>query len=230
MAGSSRDAGPAARLVAANLRRVRQERGLSYAELARKLAAIGHPVADTALLKTEKGDRRASVDDLAALAVALEVTPNRLLLPWAGDSPGDGEPPPWGKEPPLSLWAWATGETLLGRPPADAGTGRAARGAEVAFSRENRQQHWNAPAPAAPPSRDAATARVFAVTGLTAFTLGAFAAGLSTADIRAAVESALTAALITPDPAALSPRIEVADGRVTVWTTPPGSPGKQEEQ
>lgn len=227
MAGSSRDAGPTARLVAANLRRVRQERGLSYAELARKLAAIGHPVADTALLKTEKGDRRASVDDLAALAVALEVTPNRLLLPGIGDSPEDGEPAPWGKEPPLRLWAWATGELPLGHAAAAATDGRRDRGAEVAFSRENRQHLWNTPPPPPPPSSGAAVARTFSVTGLAAFVQDAFAAGLTTGDIRAAVEGALVAALLNPDPAA-SPRIEVGEGRVTVWTTPPDSPAAQE--
>ena len=113
MAGS-KEAGPAARLIAANLRRVRQERGLGYAELARRLRAIGHPVADTALLKTEKGDRKATVDDLVALAVALGTTPNRLLLPGLDDDPLEGEPAPWGKETPLSLWAWATGELPLG--------------------------------------------------------------------------------------------------------------------
>jgi transcriptional regulator with XRE-family HTH domain len=227
MAGSSRDAGSAARLVAANLRRVRQERGLSYAELARKLAAIGHPVADTALLKTEKGDRRASVDDLAALAVALEVTPNRLLLPAVGDAPEGDDLPPWGKEAPLSLWAWATGEVPLGRAPASAATERRDRGAEVTFSRQNRQHLWNPPVPAPPPTSGAAVARTFSRTGLAAFVQDAFAAGLTTGDIRATVEGALARALVNPDPTA-PPRIEVGDGRVTVWTSPPDPDDEQE--
>jgi transcriptional regulator with XRE-family HTH domain len=231
MAGS-KEAGPAARRVAENLRRIRQERGLSYAELARRLAATGHPVIDTALLKTEKGERRASIDDLAALAVALGVTPNRLLLPPMGPGrlAGECELTPQVKETPALLWAWAAGEVPLGSLPVTAGSDRAARGAEVVFSRENRPQHWNAPAPAAPSSGDAAVSRVFAVTGLTAFIQEAFISGLSTADIRAAVEGALVAALMIPDPASASVRIEVDEGRVTVWTSPPDSPEPQEEQ
>jgi transcriptional regulator with XRE-family HTH domain len=201
MAGSSRDAGPAARLVAANLRRVRQERGLSYAELARKLAAIGHPLADTALLKTEKGDRRASVDDLVALAVVLGTTPNRLLLPPA-DDPGPGDPEaPWGTELPRRLWAWASGEVPLGRAPASAGYDLADRAAEAAFAREGRPHLRDVPRPAAP-SRGASVARNFALDGIAGFIAGAFAAGLTTAEIRAEAEGAITAALTDPDPAA----------------------------
>ncbi len=69
-------AGDAARV---NLARIRKMRGLSYAELARRLAQAGHPIVDTSLLKIEKGDRRIDVDDLAALAAALEVSAAMLL-------------------------------------------------------------------------------------------------------------------------------------------------------
>jgi transcriptional regulator with XRE-family HTH domain len=227
MAGSREDA-PVAALVAANLRRVRQERGLGYAELARRLAAIGRPIADTALLKTEKGDRKASVDDLMALAVALGTTPNRLLLPAmdADRIADEHEIAPKVRETPPLLWAWAAGEAPLGSLPASARTDRAMRGAEVVFSRENRPQHWNAPAPDAPKPGEAAS-RVFAVAGITALIQEAFIAGLSTADIRAAVEGAIVAALMIPDPAAASARIEIADGRVTVRTDPPEAQEKQ---
>lgn len=229
MAGSP--PGPTARRVAANLRRLRQERGLSYAELARRLELTGRPIADTALLKTEKGDRRASLDDLVALAVALGTTPNRLLLP-AMDADRLADvcelTPKVGETPPL-LWAWAAGEAPLGVPPASARSDREARGAEVVFSRENRPQHWNAPVSNVPRPGEAA-ARVFAVTGLVAFIQEAFIAGLSTADIRAAVEAALAAALAIPDPGSASTRIEVAEGRVTVRTDPRDPPEAQEEQ
>ncbi|HMH93697.1 MAG TPA: helix-turn-helix transcriptional regulator [Streptosporangiaceae bacterium] len=230
MAGS-KEAGPAARLVAANLRRIRQEQGLSYAELARRLAAIGHPVGDTALLKTEKGDRRASVDDLVAFAIALGTAPGRLLLPPMDiDHLADEyELTPQVKETPPLLHAWAAGEVPLGSLPVSARSDRAARGAEVVFSRENRPHHWNAPAPAVPEPGEAA-ARVFAVTGIAAFIQEAFISGLSTADIRAAVEGALATALLIPDPASASVRIEVDEGRVTVWTGPPDSPGSPEAQ
>jgi len=229
MAGSSREPGPTARLVAANLRRIRREHGLGYAELARRLAAIGHPVADTALMKTEGGTRRASVDDLAALAVALNVTPNRLLLPDTDDAPpDDDESAPWGKEPPAALWRWATGEAPLGRAPVTAADDRPARNAEVGFSRDNRQQHWTSPA--APPlmAGDAAARRALAATSLDMFTQAAFAAGLSTADIRSVVEAALAAALLSPAPAGAVPRVEAGDGKVTLYLDPRDSPGDRE--
>jgi transcriptional regulator with XRE-family HTH domain len=228
MAGSP---GPVARRVAENLRRVRQERGLSYAELARRLEGTGHPIRDTGLLKIEKGDRGVGVDDLAALAVALGTTPNRLLLPDMGrGAPDDGQIAPGVKHSAGRLWAWASGEAPLGRSPASPSDDPENRGEEFVFSRENRQHLWNAPAPAAPSSRAEAASRVFAVTGITALIQEAFIAGLSTTDIRATVEGAIMAALLIPDPAKASARIEIADGRVTVRTCPPGesSPGPPE--
>jgi transcriptional regulator with XRE-family HTH domain len=67
--------------MAANLKQIRQERGVSYAELGRRLRALLHPILDTGIMKIEKGERRVDVDDLVALALALGVTPNRLILP-----------------------------------------------------------------------------------------------------------------------------------------------------
>src|SRR5450631_4458968 len=81
MAGRVRGAGPSSERVAANLRRIRREREITTAALAKRLAALGHPIADTGITKIEKGMRGVDVDDLTALAVALEVTPNLLLLP-----------------------------------------------------------------------------------------------------------------------------------------------------
>lgn len=65
---------------------------------------------------------------------------------------------------------------------------------------------------------------MFAVTGIAALIQEAFIAGLSTADIRAAAEGAIVAALMVPDPATASARIEVSDSGVTVRTDPPGTP------
>ncbi|HZR53647.1 MAG TPA: helix-turn-helix transcriptional regulator [Streptosporangiaceae bacterium] len=112
MAGRTREPGPISIRTAENLRRIRLERGLSYAELARRLARIGHPILDTGLLKIEKGDRRVDVDDLVALALALGVTPNRLMLP---DVDLPGAPAEAGlteivKGRPSWLWEWAQGE------------------------------------------------------------------------------------------------------------------------
>jgi transcriptional regulator with XRE-family HTH domain len=198
---------------AENLRRVRQERGLSYAELSRRLRGIGHPILDTSLLKIEKGDRRIDVDDLVALAVALEVTPNRLLLPDMDAERGSDKDQvtPAVQETPPALWAWATGEVPLGQPPATASADRAARGREVVFSRENRPQHW---APSAPPRTPG---QGLTLTGLVAFAADAFRQGVSTSDIRAAVEGAIVTVLSSFTPGAGITKIEVTeDGEVTV--------------
>lgn len=72
--------GPTGQRVAKNLRQLRDACGLSTVRLAEVLAELGQPLWPTAITKTEAGDRRVDVDDLVALAVALGVSPNRLLL------------------------------------------------------------------------------------------------------------------------------------------------------
>ncbi|WEH16855.1 helix-turn-helix transcriptional regulator [Streptomyces sp. VNUA24] len=72
--------GPTAEAVASNVRRVRKHRGLSTYQLADRLKRGGRPIAASAISKLERGERKVDVDDLAALAVALEVSPSALLL------------------------------------------------------------------------------------------------------------------------------------------------------
>lgn len=60
---------------------LRSRRRLTLAQLAARLTELGHPMQTTALSRIEQGERRVDVDDLVALALALEVTPNALLLP-----------------------------------------------------------------------------------------------------------------------------------------------------
>src|SRR5580658_5121566 len=81
MARRAKEAGPSSQHVAANVRRLRRERKLSTVALSQRLAEIGHPIASTGITKIELGDRRVDVDDLVALATALDTTPSRLLLP-----------------------------------------------------------------------------------------------------------------------------------------------------
>lgn len=69
---------PAA-IAAGNIRRLREYRGLTYAEVARRLTATGQPIAVLGLRRIERGDRRVDVDDLFALAAVLGVEPSRLL-------------------------------------------------------------------------------------------------------------------------------------------------------
>ena len=73
--------GPTGARVAARLKQVRLERGLTLAELAAKLEGLGRPLLLSALSKIEQCQRRVDADDLVALARALDVSPTLLLLP-----------------------------------------------------------------------------------------------------------------------------------------------------
>lgn len=97
--------------VAANLREIRERRGLSRRDVIEALAKEGRGMPETSLLNTEAGSRRLDVDDLVALALVLGVTPNRLLLPEADP----GEDIALTDETVLSFveaWKWATGEAF----------------------------------------------------------------------------------------------------------------------
>jgi transcriptional regulator with XRE-family HTH domain len=65
--------------MAAALTSHRQRRGWDQAHLARLVSDAGRPMSASVLGKIESGARRADVDDLVALAAALEIPPARLL-------------------------------------------------------------------------------------------------------------------------------------------------------
>ncbi|MFC9631396.1 helix-turn-helix domain-containing protein [Streptomyces mirabilis] len=67
--------------MAANLVRLRKERGLSTTRLSAALEGLGQPIPATGITRIEKGQRRVDADDLVALALALNVAPITLLLP-----------------------------------------------------------------------------------------------------------------------------------------------------
>lgn len=104
--------GPAAKTVAANLRRLRGARGISTNQLSALLTKIDHPIAQSSISNIEAGRRRVDVDDLVALAAALDVSPVTLLLP--ASDPGDRVPivgkikAGW-----EHAWRWMHGETSL---------------------------------------------------------------------------------------------------------------------
>ncbi|MFH8528148.1 helix-turn-helix domain-containing protein [Streptomyces tendae] len=109
-------------------------------ELSARLAKLGRPILPSGITKIEQGQRRVDADDLVALAVALKVTPTRLLM---GPPPTEGPDDPrhedvWEWHPwtdregverspipilrllpelamePWEAWAWAEGEAPLG--------------------------------------------------------------------------------------------------------------------
>lgn len=78
--------GPTGLQTARNIERLRTELGMSQRRLAQVLTDLGRPTPTTALSKIERGERRVDVDDLAAIAVALGVSPTTLLLPPVADA------------------------------------------------------------------------------------------------------------------------------------------------
>ncbi len=63
------------------VRRLREAQRLPYTELSERLTALGHPIPVLGLRRIEKGERRVDIDELAALARALEVPPLTLIFP-----------------------------------------------------------------------------------------------------------------------------------------------------
>jgi hypothetical protein len=117
MAGRPKTTGPTAARVKANLRRIRDRRRLTTAEMERQLTLVGHPIVGSGITKIELGLRQVTVDDVIALAAVLACSPNLLLMP-------EAEAPlvPLESEVPATesysvalggLWAWATGEQAL---------------------------------------------------------------------------------------------------------------------
>ncbi|SEF37695.1 Helix-turn-helix domain-containing protein [Amycolatopsis pretoriensis] len=108
--------GPVGERLAERLTALRRAAGLTQADLAAKLKALERPVLISALSRIEKGQRRVDVDDLVALALALGVSPNHLLLP---AQPGQDlvKLAPDVTMTAGSAWRWATRDAPV--PPAD---------------------------------------------------------------------------------------------------------------
>ncbi len=106
---------PVGARVGERVRELRRERGFDLRELSTRLAEEGRPVGLGQLSKLELGQRRVDVDDLVALAVVLNVSPNRLLLPEVTGREEDevaltpGHPRvPWQR-----AWQWVCGDMWL---------------------------------------------------------------------------------------------------------------------
>ena len=91
-----------------NVKRFREDQKLTYVELSDRLTGLGRPIPVLGLRRIERGERRVDVDDLMALADALQVMPADLLIP-ASETPEEeelaarlraritGTPAPWGE-------------------------------------------------------------------------------------------------------------------------------------
>lgn len=82
MAGKKNEVAATGRAVAANVKRLREEQNLGYAELSRRLdEQADRDIPPLGLRRIESHERRVDADDLVALAVALSVSPLTLLTP-----------------------------------------------------------------------------------------------------------------------------------------------------
>jgi transcriptional regulator with XRE-family HTH domain len=99
-----------------NVTSLRRKRDLTRERLSKRLSEMGRPIAMTGLARLEAGRRRVDADDMVGLALALGVSPVRLLLP--GRDENDEHPAdvaltdtvtlPW-----ESAWKWGVGEMPL---------------------------------------------------------------------------------------------------------------------
>jgi transcriptional regulator with XRE-family HTH domain len=81
MTGLKTESGLASHYVARAVRCRREKLGLSYAQLSRLLTKWGRDIPTLGLSRIESSERRVDVDDLIALALALDVSPVTLLMP-----------------------------------------------------------------------------------------------------------------------------------------------------
>lgn len=102
--------GPTGQCVARNLRRLRGTTSLR--ELQDKLREVGHEISASGLQKIEAGARRVDVDDLLALAVALDVNPTALLFPRTDSEPLEVTGARF--KDFRDVWEWAMGQNSLG--------------------------------------------------------------------------------------------------------------------
>lgn len=73
--------------LAARVSELRARRGYSLRELSRRLGDLGHPLDPSTLLRLERAERHATLEDVLALALALDVAPVHLFVPFPPETP-----------------------------------------------------------------------------------------------------------------------------------------------
>lgn len=104
--------GPTGQTVADNIKRLRGD--TQYVKLAARLEAIGRPIPTLGLRKIESYERRVDADDLVALAAALEVSPDTLLMPHTENADDQVEITGWGPFDASEAWRWLQTDISLG--------------------------------------------------------------------------------------------------------------------
>ncbi|WP_433681926.1 helix-turn-helix domain-containing protein [Nocardia sp. CA-119907] len=107
------ETGPTAETVRRNVQRIRKAQGLTLRDVAERLAKTDRKMAHNTISDIENGGRRADVDDLMTLALALNTTPNALLLPPTEDGTRMVRITCAGWQNAAGVWEWARGEKAL---------------------------------------------------------------------------------------------------------------------
>lgn len=197
--------GPAGKRVAEHVKKLRQASGLTYKDVSDRLAALGRPIPVLGLSRLEKGERRIDADDLIALALAFDVTPNRLMLP---DVDARASASAHGltaavRGRPQELWSWAQGEEPVPVPVETLIDADGPDDFRHAFITENKPYLLNQAVVSGGgiPGRNASASPELeeklgrALTGIQE----ALASGLSVTEVRCAVELAITTTLLPRD-------------------------------
>ncbi|GGT48998.1 hypothetical protein GCM10010256_01490 [Streptomyces coeruleorubidus] len=102
--------GPVGEQVAINVKRLRRQ---TTEELAETVSALGVPMSASTITKIERQKRRVTVDELVALAAALDVSPVTLMLPAADSGQGVRLAPRLLAHAWSLTWMWMHGDTQL---------------------------------------------------------------------------------------------------------------------
>jgi transcriptional regulator with XRE-family HTH domain len=97
----------------ANLRAVRLMRELKQSDVVERLSLLGVPLKLNLVSKMENGTRIPDIRELLALAIALGVTPNRLLVSATASNDAEIELTPEVSSVEATAWQWASGNDPL---------------------------------------------------------------------------------------------------------------------
>jgi transcriptional regulator with XRE-family HTH domain/tetratricopeptide (TPR) repeat protein len=110
MANEELQADPTSVRVRERLEELRRDRRLTLKALSGRLSDLGRPMSVSTLSKIANGDRRVDVDDLVALALALDVSPNSILLPAEAGVGTEVHLTPTRVVDAERSWLWATSD------------------------------------------------------------------------------------------------------------------------
>ncbi|CAN5524383.1 hypothetical protein BH09ACT7_BH09ACT7_08530 [soil metagenome] len=109
----ARPLGPTGEAVRANLVQIREAKRIPVTRLSERLETLGRHIPPLGIRRIEAGERRVDVDDLMAIAVALDVSPITLLVPGLNSEDEHLQVSVTGvaaSVEALSLWNWVGGQ------------------------------------------------------------------------------------------------------------------------